>query len=144
MDDRSSHICQLTVQERVLPGQIAARVAGLAAHLFAPPGVGVLPAATIVAEVADLGSATRTPSPTATPQPLRWCSRKPETTPLTGIPPNGQLSATIHRIVGTLAWSHEPAIASWHRALKRRLSNMVYRTLHDAQPIRSAGLEEAA
>ena len=123
------------------------------------PGVGALSAAKIVAEVADVRrfkskDAFARHNGTA-PLPV-WSSNHPRhRLSRTG---NRQLNAAIHRMALTQARCHEPAIvflkrrasmgntrSEARRALKRRLSDVIYRTLLlDAEPAQPACLEAAA
>ncbi len=147
-----------TMRERALTREITERVKELAPSLLALVGVGPLSAAKIVAETADVRrfkhkDAFARHNGTA-PLPV-WSSNRPRhRLSRTG---NRQLNAAIHRIALTQARCYEPAItylkhreamgnspAEARRALKRRLSDVVYRTLLlDAEP-QLACLAEAA
>jgi transposase len=151
-------IRELTVKERALEREITQRVILIAPTLLALIGVGALTAAKIVAEVADVrrfknkdafarhdGTA---PIPAWSASPHYRLSR-------TG---NRQLNAAIHRIAITQARCHPDAIAylahraelgdtpkKARRALKRRLSDIVYRALlADAEPASAGCVNRAA
>jgi transposase len=147
------------VRERALAREITQRVAVLAPALLALVGVGALTAAKIVAEVADVRrfkhkDAFARHNGTA-PLPVWSGNRERHRLSRTG---NRQLNAAIHRIAITQARCHDDAIAylkrraelgntptEARRALKRRLSDIVYRALLlDAAPARPACLETAA
>ena len=136
-------IATLTRQAGALERELAGLVAALAPTLLALPGIGALTAAKIVGEVADI---TRFSSKDAfarhngtAPLPV-WSSNQPRhRLARTG---NRQLNAAVHRMALTQARYHPPAVAyvskrlahSNHkrdalRALKRRLSDVVYRAL---------------
>jgi transposase len=155
----AAHIRDLTVRERALAREITQRVAVLAPALLALVGVGALTAAKIVAEVADVRrfkhkDAFARHNGTA-PLPVWSGNRERHRLSRTG---NRQLNAAIHRIAITQARCHDDAIAylkrraelgntptEARRALKRRLSDIVYRALLlDAAPARPACLETAA
>jgi transposase len=149
----------LTVAERALEREITQRVVALAPCLLALIGVGPLIAAKIVAEVADVRrfkhkDAFARHNGTA---PLPACSGNPNRHRLsrTG---NRQLNAAIHRIAIT-HFAHHPDARAFRdrrttmgdsptealRALKRRLSDVVFRALvADAEPARTDRLAEAA
>lgn len=154
----AAHIRELTVRERALEREITQRVMELAPALLAIVGVGALTAAKIVAEVADIrrfkskdafarhdGTA---PIPAWSASPHHRLSR-------TG---NRQLNAAIHRIAVTQARCHPDAAAYLERrmaggdtkrkalrALKRRLSDIVYRALlADAAGNIASPVDEAA
>lgn len=148
-----AHITGLTVRERALEREITALVAGLAPTLLALVGVGALTAAKIVAETADV---TRFKSKDAyarhngtAPLPVWSGNRERHRLSRTG---NRQLNAAIHRIAITQMRCHDDARAYLDRritngntktealrALKRRLSDVVYRSLlADTQPATSA------
>lgn len=149
----------LTVRERALQREITSRVAELAPALLALVGVGALTAAKIVAEVADVRrfkskDAFARHNGTA-PLPVWSGNRERHRLSRTG---NRQLNAAVHRIAVTQMRCHDDAIAYLERrttmgntkteairALKRRLSDIVYRALlADAQPAAAACLDEAA
>jgi transposase len=144
-----AHIRQLTVRERELEREITVMVDGLAPVLLTVVGVGALTAAKIVAETADV---TRFKSKDAyarhngtAPLPVWSGNRERHRLSRTG---NRQLNAAIHRIAVTQMRCHPDARAyldrriTQHdtrtealRALKRRLSDVVFRALlADAQP----------
>jgi transposase len=151
-----THARQLTVRERALEREITAIVTKLAPTLLALAGVGALTAAKIVAETADVRrfkskDAYARHNGTA-PLPVWSGNRERHRLSRTG---NRQLNAAIHRIAITQARCHEDAIAylerritdphyqntktEARRALKRRLSDVVYRALlADAEPIQAA------
>lgn len=154
-----AHVRALTVRERALEREITDRVALLAPTLLALPGVGPLTAAKIVAEVADVRrfrskDAFARHNGTA-PLPVWSGNRERHRLSRTG---NRQLNAAIHRIAITRARCHDEAIAylgrraergdtskEARRALKRRLSDVVYRALLlDAEPLVTGCAEEAA
>jgi transposase len=143
------HVRELTVRERALKREITVLVVGLAPALLTIVGVGALTAAKIVGETADVRrfkskDAYARHNGTA---PLPAWSGNPNRHRLsrTG---NRQLNAAIHRIAVTQTRRHPDARAFIDRrqtsgntktealrALKRRLSDVVYRTLlADAQP----------
>jgi transposase len=153
------HIRQLTDQERTLAREITERVEHLAPALLAIVGVGALTAAKIVAEVADIRrfrskDAFARHNGTA-PLPVWSGNQERHRLARTG---NRQLNAAIHRIVITQARCHPAAIAyierrtasgntktEARRALKRHLSDIVYRALlADAEPAQPVDLAEAA
>jgi transposase len=148
-----AHVHALTVRERALEREIATLVCDLAPTLLNLPGVGALTAAKIVAETAD---ARRFRSKDAyarhngtAPLPVWSGNRERHRLSRTG---NRQLNAAIHRIAVTQIRCHDDARAYLERrmtngntktealrALKRRLSDVVYRSmLADAQPAASA------
>jgi transposase len=152
-------IRQLTVRERALEREIASRVKALAPTLVALVGVGALTAAKIVAEVADVRrfrskDAFARHNGTA-PLPVWSGNRERHRLARTG---NRQLNAAIHRITITQGRCHPDAVAylqrrtamgntktEARRALKRHLSDIVYRALlADAEPAQPARLAEAA
>jgi transposase len=157
--DVARRIRDLTECERKLEREITVRVSELAPHLLELAGVGALSAAKIVAEVADVRrfkskDAFARHNGTA-PLPV-WSSNHPRhRLSRTG---NRQLNAAIHRMALTQARCHEPAIvflkrretmgntrSEARRALKRRLSDVIYRTLLlDAEPAEPACFEAAA
>jgi len=157
--DLVERIRSLTVTERALQREIAQRVIAMAPCLLALVGVGPLVAAKIVAEVADIRrfkhkDAFARHNGTA---PLPAWSGNPNRHRLsrTG---NRQLNAAIHRIAITQLSHHADARAFRDRrvaggdtgtealrALKRRLSDVVFRALlTDAQPAQPSRLEQAA
>lgn len=140
---------ELTVRERALERQIQALVTELAPTLLELVGVAALTAGKIVAETADV---TRFKSKDAfarhngtAPLPVWSGNRERHRLSRTG---NRQLNAAIHRIALTQARCHPDARAyleqrlargntptEARRALKRRLSDVVYRALlADTQP----------
>ncbi len=152
-------IRELSVEADALQREITERVKGLAHSLLAIPGVGALTAAKIVAEVADVRrfrskDAFARHNGTA-PLPVWSSNRIRHRLSRTG---NRQLNAAIHRIAVTQKRCHEPAqvylgrrIANNDtksealRALKRKLSDVVYRALvADAAPAVAASFGEAA
>lgn len=154
-----AHVRALTVRVRELEREIGALVVVLAPSLLAMVGVGALTAAKLVAEVADVRrfkskDAFARHNGTA-PLPVWSGNRERHRLSRTG---NRQLNAAIHRIALTQARCHDDAIAylkrrtergdtptEARRALKRRLSDVVYRTLLlDAQPAPAACVEQAA
>jgi transposase len=151
--DIVAHIRDLTVRERALERDITTIVTGLAPTLLALAGVGALTAAKIVAETADVRrfrskDAYARHNGTA---PLPVWSGNQERHRLSRIG-NRQLNAAIHRIAITQMRCHDDARAYLERriangntktealrALKRRLSDVVYRTLlADTQSITPA------
>jgi transposase len=155
-----THIRDLTVRERALQREITTLVAELAPTLLTLVGVGALTAAKIVAETADVRrfrskDAYARHNGTA-PLPVWSGNRERHRLSRTG---NRQINAAIHRIAITQMRCHDDARAYLDRritngntktealrALKRRLSDVVYRSLlADAQPAASAtSLAEAA
>jgi transposase len=157
--DLVERIRSLTVAERALQREINQRITTLAPCLLALVGVGPLIAAKIVAEAADVcrfkhKDAFARHNGTA---PLPAWSGNPNRHRLsrTG---NRQLNAAIHRIAITQL-SHHPDARAFRdrriamgdtptealRALKRRLSDVVFRALlADAQLAQHAGLAHAA
>lgn len=153
-----AHIRDLTVRERALEREITDRVAVIAPSLLALVGVGALTAAKIVAETADVRrfrskDAFARHNGTA-PLPVWSGNRERHRLSRTG---NRQLNAAIHRIAITQARCHPDAVAylarraemhntagEARRALKRRLSDVVYRALlADATPS-TACVDQAA
>ena len=149
----------LTVRETGLEREITVLVTSLAPNLLALVGVGALTAAKIVAETADV---TRFKSKDAyarhngtAPLPVWSGNRERHRLSRTG---NRQLNAAIHRIAITQMRCHPDARAYLERrlanhntntealrALKRRLSDVVYRQLlADAQPADATTLAPAA
>jgi len=158
-DEIVAHARDLTVRERALEREITALVAGLAPTLLALVGVGALTAAKIVAETADVRrfrskDAFARHNGTA-PLPVWSGNRERHRLSRTG---NRQLNAAIHRIAITQMRCHDHArtylkrrITNGNtktealRALKRRLSDIVYRALlADSQPVAPGCLAEAA
>jgi transposase len=157
--DLVDRIRSLTVTERALQRDITERVNSMTPCLLALVGVGPLIAAKIVAEVADVRrfkhkDAFARHNGTA---PLPAWSGNPNRHRLsrTG---NRQLNAAIHRIAITQL-SHHPDAKAFRdrriatgdtgtealRALKRRLSDVVFRALLlDAEPAHLANLTHAA
>lgn len=149
----------LTAEVNALEREIAQSVCGLAPTLLALPGVGALTAAKIVAETADVRrfrskDAYARHNGTA-PLPV-WSGNRPRhRLSRTG---NRQLNCAIHRIAVTQARCHAEAVAyierrralgntpaEARRALKRRLSDIVYRALlADAATEGTACVSEAA
>jgi transposase len=154
-----AHARQLTVRETALEREIATLVRQLAPTLLDVVGVGALTAAKIVAETADV---TRFKSKDAyarhngtAPLPVWSGNRERHRLSRTG---NRQLNAAIHRIAVTQMRCHPDARAYLDRrlanhntktealrALKRRLSDVVYRALlEDAQPAAATCIAQAA
>jgi transposase len=148
--DIVADIHRLTVRERSLERDIATLVAELAPILLALAGVGALTAAKIVAETADVRrfrskNAFASHNGTA-PLPVWSGNRERHRLSRTG---NRQLNAAIHRIAITQIRCHDDARGYLERrmsngntktealrALKRRLSDVVYRALiADAQTL---------
>jgi transposase len=141
--DIVAHIRDLTVRERALEREITVRVTELAPVLLALVGAGALTAAKIVAETADVRrfrskDAFARHNGTA-PLPVWSANRQRHRLSRTG---NRQLNAAIHRVAITQARCHHDAqiyleqrLAHGNtrtealRALKRRLSDIVYRAL---------------
>ena len=157
--DLVTRIRELTVAVNELERRIAEAVASLATALLGLAGVGALTAAKIVAETADVRrfrskDAFARHNGTA-PLPV-WSSNKVRhRLSRTG---NRQLNAALHRIAVTQMRIHEDARAYLERrmgmgntkteairALKRKLSDVVFRALlADADTTSSAALEQAA
>jgi transposase len=141
--DLATHIRDLTTRERALEREITERVTRLAPTLLALVGVGALTAAKIVAEVADIRrfrskDAFARHDGTA-PLPVWSGNHQRHRLSRTG---NRQLNAAIHRIAITQLRCHDDAKTYLERrramgntykeavrALKRRLSDVVYRAL---------------
>jgi transposase len=141
--DLVARIRDLTVAVNALEREIGTRVRSLAPALLAVAGVGALTAAKVVAEVADVRrfrskDAFARHNGTA-PLPVWSANRERHRLSRTG---NRQLNAAIHRIAVTQMRCHDGAIAYLEhrralgntktealRALKRRLSDVVYRAL---------------
>jgi transposase len=148
--DIVADVRRLTMRERALERDIAGLVAELAPTLLVLAGVGALTAAKIVAETADVRrfrsqDAYARHNGTA-PLPVWSGNRERHRLSRTG---NRQLNAAIHRIAVTQIRCHDDARAYLERrmangntktealrALKRRLSDVVYRALTaDAPPL---------
>jgi transposase len=157
--DLVGRIREVTVTIRELERRIVHLVASLAPRLLAITGVGTLTAAKILAEVADVRrfrskDAFARHNGTA-PLPVWSANHIRHRLSRTG---NRQLNAALHRIAVTQMRILEQAqdyikrrIAMGNtkteaiRALKRRLSDVVYRTLlADAHASTAAGVAEAA
>src|SRR5207245_6788864 len=157
--DLVERIRELTVHANALEREILTRVRLLAPNLLRLPGAGGLTAAKIVAEVAD---ARRFRSKDAfarhngtAPLPVWSSNRVRHRLSRTG---NRQLNAALHRIAVTQMRIHQDAKAYLERrttlgntktealrALKRKLSDVVYRTLRvDAAALAAASIGEAA
>ncbi len=141
---------RLTMRERALERDITALIVELAPTLLALVGLGALTAAKIVAETADVRrfrskDAFARHNGTA-PLPVWSGNRERHRLSRTG---NRQLNAAIHRMAITQMRCHDDARAYLDRrrangdtrtealrALKRRLSDVVYRALlADTQPL---------
>jgi len=147
-----AHVRDLTVRERALEREIRSLVDGLAPTLLGQVGVGSLTAAKIVAETADVRrfrskDAFARHNGTA-PLPVWSGNRERHRLSRTG---NRQLNAAIHRIAITQIRAHPDARAYLERrkatgntntealrALKRRLSDVVYRSLLADAPTAAA------
>jgi transposase len=157
--DLVRRIRELTVAANDLERRIVAMVGRLAPRLLGLAGVGALTAAKIVAETADVRrfrskDAFARHNGTA-PLPVWSGNRVRHRLSRTG---NRQLNAAIHRIAVTQMRIHGPAKAYLERrlamgntktealrALKRRLSDVVFRALLiDAETIAAGCLSEAA
>jgi transposase len=157
--DLVARIRELTAAIHELERRIEMQIRILAPKLLALPGVGFLTAAKIVAEVADVRrfrskDCFARHNGTA-PLPVWSANKVRHRLSRTG---NRQLNAAMHRIAITQMRIHDAAkcylerrIAMGNtktealRALKRKLSDVVYRTLlADAEPARLASLGEAA
>jgi transposase len=157
--DLVARIRELTVAAKDLEHQIVEKVARLVPALLEIAGVGALTAAKIVAEVADVRrfrskDAFARHNGTA-PLPVWSANRARHRLSRTG---NRQLNAAIHRIAVTQMRIHDGAKAYLQRriamgntktealrALKRRLSDVVYRTLMgDTVSTQAACFGEAA
>jgi transposase len=157
--DLVARIRELTVAANDLQRRIVQMVSGLVPALLEVAGVGALTAAKILAEVADVRrfrskDAFARHNGTA-PLPVWSGNRVRHRLSRTG---NRQLNAAIHRIAITQMRIHDDArvylerrIAMGNtktealRALKRRLSDVVYRTLiADASSTQAARFGEAA
>jgi transposase len=149
----------LTRRMKVLERAITERVRELAPTLLALPGVGALTAAKIVGETADVRrfkskDAFARHNGTA-PLPVWSANRERHRLSRSG---NRQLNAAIHRIAVTQGRYHDEAMAflkrreamgnstaEGRRALKRRLSDVVFRALLlDASGTADAYVERAA
>ena len=154
-----AHVRDLTTRERALEREISKLVVQLAPSLLALVGVGALTAAKIVAETADVRrfkskDAYARHNGTA-PLPVWSGNQERHRLSRTG---NRQLNAAIHRIAVTQMRCHDDAktylerrIAGGNtktealRALKRRLSDVVFRALlADTQPAATTTLANAA
>ena len=152
-------IRELTVAINALEREITTRTNELAPTLIAVPGVGALTAAKIVAETADINrfkskDAYARHNGTA-PVPVWSGNRERHRLSRTG---NRQLNCAIHRIAITQKRCHPDASDYLEhrrqmgnsntealRALKRRLSDIVYRALlQDAQPTAATCIAHAA
>jgi len=152
-------IRELTEKANALERRIVELVRALTPTLLEVAGVGALTAAKIVGEVADVRrfrskDAFARHDGTA-PLPVWSGNRQRHRLSRTG---NRQLNAAIHRIAVTQMRIHEPAKTYLERrmmqgntktealrALKRKLSDVVYRALVvDADPAAHACLSEAA
>lgn len=147
--DLTRRVHELTIAIRDLHAQIIRVVTPIAENLLAVPGVAALTAAMIIGQTADIDrfrsrSAYARHNGTA---PLPAWSGNTQRHRLSRIG-NRQLNASIHRIAITQARSHPAAIEFMDRrrhggstrpeairALKRRLSDVVFRALTaDARP----------
>jgi transposase len=157
--DLVTRIRELTVSANELERRIVEMVSRLAPRLLEVAGVGALTAAKIVAEAADVRrfrskDAFARHNGTA-PLPVWSANRVRHRLSRTG---NRQLNAAIHRIAVTQMRIHDGAKAYLERriamgntkteairALKRKLSDVVYRRLlADAEATLAASLGEAA
>jgi transposase len=157
--DLVGRIRELTVATKALEREIVALIGRLAPALLAVPGVGALSAAKIVAETADVRrfrskDCFARHNGTA-PLPVWSGNSRRHRLSRTG---NRQLNAAIHRIAITQMRIHNPAKAYLERrismgntktealrALKRKLSDVVFRALLvDAEMAAGAGLSRAA
>ena len=157
--DLVARIRELTIQANALEVEIVQRVSALAPSLLELSGVGGLSAAKIVAETADVRrfkskDAFARHDGTA-PLPVWSGNRVRHRLSRTG---NRQLNAAIHRIAVTQIRCHDSAKAYLERrmangntktealrALKRKLSDVVYKALiADATPTVAARSGEAA
>jgi transposase len=157
--DLVARIRELTVAANELERRIVEQVSGLAPALLGLAGVGALTAAKIVAEVADVRrfrskDAFARHNGTA-PLPVWSANRVRHRLSRTG---NRQLNAAIHRIAVTQMRIHDDAKAYLERriaggntkteairALKRKLSDVVYRRLlADAEATQVARVGKAA
>ena len=158
-NELAGSIRALTVRINELEREIRSLVTELASTLLARPGVGVLTAAKIVGEVAGVArfrskDAFARHNGTA-PLPVWSSNRERHRLSRTG---NRQLNCAIHRIAITQGRCHQHAIDYLEqrmnrgntrtealRALKRRLSDAIYRDLlTDAQLANTSCLAEAA
>lgn len=142
---------ELTRRANALEREIAERVAQLAPSLLALPGCGALTAAKIVGETAGIDRFTHKDAYAmhngTAPIPV-WTGNRERVRLNRG--GNRQLNAALHRIAVTQIRTHQPAIDYLHRrrhqhadtttealrALRRQLSNEVYKSLradHHAQ-----------
>lgn len=154
----TARIGALTIEVNALEKEITARVRGLAPALLALAGVGALTAAKIVAETAGVGrfrskDAYARHNGTA-PLPVWSGNRIRHRLARTG---NRQLNCALHRIAVTQKRCHPDAQAYLQRrtaagdtptealrALKRRLSDTVYRALLADTTATAATLGQAA
>ena len=154
-----AYIRDLTIRERALARDITSRVCELAPTLLTLVGVGALTAAKIVAETADVRRFTSKDAFArhngTAPLPVWSGNRERHRLARTG---NRQLNAAIHRIAITQMRCHPDAKAYIERrlangntktealrALKRRLSDVVYRhLLADTEPAPATQLAAAA
>jgi transposase len=148
----------LTGRDHALTKEIGGRVETIAPALLTLVGVGTLTAAKLVAEVADVRrfkskDAFARHNGTA-PLPVWSGNHERHRLARTG---NRQLNAAIHRVAVTQMRCHDDAIAYLKRrreagntksealrALKRRLSDVVYRALLADAPATTTCLDEAA
>jgi len=154
-----AHVRDLTVRERTFEAEITVLVKDLAPTLLLIAGVGALTAAKIVAETADVRrfkskDAFARHNGTA-PLPVWSSNHERHRLSRTG---NRQLNAAIHRIAITQMRCHDDAKtyierrlmmknskAEALRALKRRLSDVVFRALlADAEPTSATCFAQAA
>src|SRR4029079_7749877 len=156
----AARVRQLTVAETALEREISSLVAPLAENLLGVVGVGALTAAKILGEVADItrfrdadafARHTRTaPPPAAPPPPPRHTGTAPVPASSRGTQRhrlartgNRQLNSALHRVALTQTRVHPPPRAHTQkrhangnspteatRALKRQLSDVIYRALH--------------
>jgi transposase len=157
--DLVARVRELTVQANALEREIVEGVKALAPNLLALTGVGALTGAKIVAETADVRrfkskDAFARHDGTA-PLPVWSGNRVRHRLSRTG---NRQLNAALHRIAVTQMRCHDGAMAYLERrrangntktealrALKRKLSDVVYRALlADAGMAAGASFGEAA
>ena len=154
----AAQVRQLTVAETALEREISTLVAPLAENLLQVVGVGALTAAKILGEVADItrfrdANAFARHTGTA-PVPASSGGTQRHRLARTG---NRQLNAALHRIALTQTRCHPPARAYRQkrhangnspteatRALKRRLSDVIYRALHADAHLLDTPLPQAA
>jgi transposase len=153
----ATSVRSLTVRINDLERELTASVKTLAPTLLTPPGLAVLTAAKILGETADVTRFKSKDARHTRTAPLPAWSGNPRRHRLarTG---NRQLNCALHRIAVTQGRCHPDARAFLERriatgntrsealrALKRRLSDVVYRDLlHDATPVNIAPIEAAA